>query len=48
MRVERELRALGINDVLKYKPDIYTHFNIYYENPYNINVSIYTTKGPRA
>ena len=46
MRVERELRALGVNDVLNYKPDIYTHFDIYAKNPYNIKVSIYSTKGP--
>ena len=46
MRVERELRALGINDVLNYKPDIFTHFDIYAKNPYKIKVSIYSTKGP--
>lgn len=48
MRVERELRSLGINSVLNYKPDIYTLFDIYAKNPYNIKVSIYTTKGPMA
>ena len=46
MRVERELRSIGVNDVLNYKPDIYTHFDIYAKNPYNIKASIYTTRRP--
>jgi len=44
MRVERELRSMGVADVLNYKPDIYTHFDIYAKNPYKIKVSLYTTK----
>ena len=44
MRVERELRSMGVADVLNYKPDIYTHFDIYANNPYKIKVSLYTTK----
>lgn len=46
MKVERELRSLGINDVLKYKPYIYTLFDIYNKNKYEIKVSLYTTNGP--
>ena len=48
MRVERELRSLGINDVLYYKPDIYTYFGIYANNPYKIKASVYASKGPRV
>ena len=29
MRVRKELRALGIDEVIYYKPDIYTYFGIY-------------------
>ena len=45
MRVERELRSLGITEVLFYKPDIYTHLNIYANNPYYINASVYSSAG---
>ena len=45
IRVERELRSLGISEVLFYKPDIYTHLNIYANNPYHINASVYTSTG---
>ena len=46
MRVERQLRSLGITGVLNYKPDIYTHFDIYVNNQYKIKASVYTTKEP--
>ena len=48
MRVERQLRSLGIGGLLNYKPDVYTYFNIYANNPYKIKASVYTTKEPAA
>ena len=39
-RVERELRALGITGVIRYKPDIYTRFNLYHGNKYGIKTTI--------
>ena len=48
MRVEKQLRSLGIGGVLNYKPDIYTHFNIYAKNPYKIKATVYTTEEPTA
>ena len=44
MRVERGLRELGITGVLRYKPDIYTHFNIYHGNKYGIKATIYESR----
>ena len=48
MRVEKELRSLGITGTLCYKPDIYTYLNIYANNPYKIKASVYTTKDPSS
>ena len=43
-RVEKELRSMGFTDILKYKPDIYTWFQIYIGNKYKIKPSLYTSK----
>jgi len=45
IRVERELRSLGITEALFYKPDIYTYLNIYSNNRYHLNASVYTSAG---
>ncbi|XP_065917216.1 uncharacterized protein [Dysidea avara] len=45
MRIRRELRSMGINELLRYKPDIYTIFDIYYNNPYQIKASVYASTG---
>jgi len=43
-RVEKTLRSMGITDILKYKPDIYTWFKLYIGNKYKIKPSIYTSR----
>ena len=45
MRIRRELRSMGINELLYYKPDIYTKFDIYCNNPYQIKASVYASTG---
>ena len=44
MRVEKELRSLGVTGVIRYKPDIYTHLNLYHGNKYGIKTTIYESK----
>ena len=44
MRVEQQLRMIGITGQLSYKPDIYTTLGIYYSNPYKLKPTVYTTK----
>lgn len=35
------LRKIGINNKISYKPDVFTYFEIYKNNKWNINSSIY-------
>ena len=43
-RIEKELRSMGIDGTLKYKPDIHTWFDIYVGNEFNIRPSIYISQ----
>jgi len=43
-RVVKVLRSMGFTDILKYKPNIYTLFNIYTGNKYKIKPSLYVSK----
>ena len=36
---------MGIDELLYYKPNIYTVFGIYANNPYNIKASVYESTG---
>ena len=47
MRVEKELRSLGVTGVIRYKPDLYTHLNLYHGNKYGIKTTIYESKDKR-
>jgi hypothetical protein len=40
-RVRDELRQLGVNKRISYKPDIYTHCGIYMGNSWGISPSLY-------
>ena len=39
-RVEKALRSMGITGILKYKPHIYTWFEIYAGNKFGIRPSL--------
>ena len=41
---EKSLRKLGITDILRYKPDIYTTLGIYAKNPWGIRPTIYCSR----
>lgn len=40
---EQGLRAIGLKCKLVYKPDVYTHLNIYRQNPWGMRPTIYSS-----
>ncbi len=43
MRVEQQLRMLGVTGRISYKPDIYTTLGIYHNNPHKLTATVYST-----
>ena len=44
LRVEKALRSLGITEIMKFKPRVYSSIGIYSNNEWNVRPTIYTSR----